>query len=98
PGGTRARPRLGPLDGVVRLAEQPRGLLHRASGPGQAALVDRELGAAGVDRLAEALDGEVGQLLADGLQPLADVVELAGHGALLVVDRRFGGAQHATAP
>ncbi len=57
----------------------PIGLLHRAAGPGEAPLVDRQLVAAGVDRLAQPLQREVGQLLGDGLEPAADVVELSGH-------------------
>ena len=54
-------------------------LVDRPSGTCQPPLVDRQLVAPGIDRLAQALDGQVGQLLADRLEPLADVVELPGH-------------------
>src|SRR3546814_8001968 len=60
----------------VGLAEDADGLLYRAAGSGEALLVDRELRATGVDRLAQALHAEVGQLLGDRLQPAPDVVEL----------------------
>ena len=56
------------LDLVVGLGEDVDGLLDRPSCSGQALLVDRELVAAGVDRLSEPHDGEVGQLLGDALR------------------------------
>src|SRR5690606_30967607 len=51
----------------------------RPAGPGEAPLVDGQLGATRVDRRLQPLDRQVGELLADRLQPLADVVELPGH-------------------
>jgi len=39
------------------------GFLHGAAGTSEAFLVDRQLGATGIYRLDEALDGQVGQLL-----------------------------------
>src|SRR3954465_9750224 len=73
----RAMPVSYPLDGVelIGLAENVDRLLHRPPGPGQPALVDGQLAAAGVDRLAQPNDGEVGQLLGDALESVADVVE-----------------------
>jgi hypothetical protein len=76
-------------DAVVGLAEDADGPLDRPPGPGQAPLVDRQLVAAGIDRLAESIAGnflrgfsfyrQVGQLLADRLESSSDVIELSGH-------------------
>jgi hypothetical protein len=71
----------GSRSAVVRLLQDGRRLLHGATGPGQAPLVDRQLGPACVDRLAQADHGQVGQLLGDAFEPCADVVELTGHAA-----------------
>ena len=54
----------------VGLAQDTDRLLDRPAGPRQPALVDRQLVATGVDALLEPLDGEVGQLLGDPLEPL----------------------------
>ena len=67
------------VDRVVGLAQDADRLLHRAPSAGQPALVDRQLVAARVDALLEPLDGEVGELLGDRLEPAPDVVELTGH-------------------
>src|SRR5690554_579877 len=56
-----------------------RGLLDRASGPGEALLVDRELVTARVDAVAQPREREVGELFGDGLEAHADVVELTSH-------------------
>jgi hypothetical protein len=64
---------------IVALAEDVGRFLDGSAGPGEAPLVHRELGPPGVDGLAEAGDGQIGQLLGDALQPLTDVVEFAGH-------------------
>src|SRR5688572_8239868 len=66
-------------DGVVGLLQELDGLFDGAARTREPLLVDRQLVAAGVDGLAEALDGEVGELLGDALEPPADVVELSGH-------------------
>ena len=66
-----------------RVREEVDGLLDRSSGTGEALLVDGELVASGVDRLAEPDDRQVGELLGDALQPRADVVELTSHGGSL---------------
>ena len=66
---------------VVGLPQDGGRLLDGPAGAGQAALVHRQLGAARVDRLAQADEGQVGQLLGDALEPCADVVELTGHAA-----------------
>src|SRR5439155_23924335 len=64
---------------VVRLFEDIGRLLDGPAGTRQTLLVDRELGATGVDRLAQADDRQIGQLFGDGLQTAADLVELTGH-------------------
>src|SRR5262245_6128537 len=64
---------------VVGLPEDADGLLHRPAGPGEAALVDRPLGAPGSVVRAQAAEGRSGPLLSDRLQPRADVVDLPGH-------------------
>src|SRR5690606_5181998 len=64
------------LDHVVGFAEDRRGLLDRAAGPGEALLVHRQLVATRIDRLAEPCDRQIGELLGDRVQPLSYVVEL----------------------
>src|SRR5438132_647723 len=63
----------------VGFAEDGGRLLDGSAGARQAALVDGQLVPAGVDRLAQAGDGQVGQLLGDPLEAPADLVELTGH-------------------
>ena len=70
--------------GVIGLLEEVHGLVHGPSGPGEATFVDGQFLAPGVDRLLQALDGQIGHLLADRLQAVTDVIELSGHG------RQFG--------
>ncbi len=52
---------------VVGLPQDPDGLLDGPASSSQASLVDGQLVPAGVDALLQPLDGEVGQLLGDGL-------------------------------
>ena len=60
---------------------QPNGYLWVHPGSArQAALFHGQLVSARVDRLAQANDGEVGQLLGDDAQAPRDLLELAGHG------------------
>ena len=66
---------------LIGLLEDGGRLLDGSAGTGQALLVDRQLGAPGIDRLLEPLDGEVGQLLGDLLEAGPYVVELSGHGS-----------------
>ena len=68
---------------IVGFAEDVGGLLDGAAGAGQTTFIDRQLGAAGVDRLAQTKDCQVGQFLGDRFQPRSDVVELASHGEFL---------------
>src|SRR5436309_7237816 len=77
----RMRPRRSPDSSAigVRFLEDVDRLLDGAARTRQSLLVDRQLGAARVDRLAQADDGQVGELLGDGLQPAADLVELTRH-------------------
>ena len=66
---------------LVDLVEDVHRLLDRPPGAAQQLLVHRELAPAGDDAVAQAHDGEVGELLADALEPPLDVVELACHEA-----------------
>ena len=52
---------------------------------------------AGVDRLAQPLDRQVGQLLGDGLQPVADVVELTGSRPSQCLGDELDGVAHVDA-
>ncbi len=53
---------------------------NRPSSAGQAFLIDGELFASGVDRLAQTADRKVGELLCDRLEPAPYLVEFSGHG------------------
>ncbi len=68
---------------VIWLREEGCRLLDGAPGSRQATLVDGQLVAAGVDRLLETLDRQVGELLRDRLEASSQIVELTGHGSSL---------------
>ena len=64
---------------VPAFAEDGDGSLHRPPGAREAALVNRKLGAASIDRVPQPGDGEVGELLGYPFEAAADLVELTGH-------------------
>jgi hypothetical protein len=64
---------------VIRLAKDVGGLLDGPAGLRQASFIDRELMPARVDRVAQSLHTQVGELFCNRVQSLADMVELARH-------------------
>ena len=62
--------------------QQVRRLFDGAPGPGDATLLCRRALVA-VHRGPETVDGQIGQLLGDPLEPLADVVKVACHAGTL---------------
>ena len=64
---------------VVWFSQDGSSLLDCASCPRESLLVHWQLRAPGVDGCHESIDGEIGELLGDRLEPRADVVEFSGH-------------------
>lgn len=74
---------------VIGFAKDSSRLFDRTARLGQPPLIDGKLVAAGIDRLAQPLHTEVGQLFGDRLQTQSNVVEFSSHVAPWHVGQTF---------
>ena len=68
---------------VVWFSQDGSSFLDCAACPRESLLINWKLRATGVDGGHESIDGEIGELLGDGLESDADVVEFSGHAQMM---------------